>query len=306
MAKGTAKSITDGKRFGIVPADVLTDNNISRSARWLFAVLCSHANPEGYCRRSLKRIAKIEGVDRRSVQRWLYELESAGRVMKLNERGKMGVFRVIRHSNEVNGTRARNLKNVMKRRRQFGEYGRLGAAKKARLKGESVSAPVTQVSPSPDTVVTGAGVTPVSHEQNPNKQYPCNSREHQEGNRQLCGEVSEDSNELYDSEPLKDSQFRSKKNSGANEKILRGKATIPSTHVYKSRFGNPLRNAKSEARSKAYASVIDRICRVLNVDKKIAYEITLQEDATDLIPLESKGTLDDSKLLEIIKDIVKK
>ena len=58
MAKGAANSITDGKRFGIVPADVLTDKDISRSARWLFAVLCSHADKKGYCRRSLKRLAK--------------------------------------------------------------------------------------------------------------------------------------------------------------------------------------------------------------------------------------------------------
>ena len=291
MAKGAAKSITDGKRFGIVPADVLTDKDISRSARWLFAVLCSHADPQGYCRRSLKRLAKTEGVARRSVQRWLYELEVAGRVMKLNERGKMGVFRVIRHSSEVNSVRARNLKNVIERRRQFGEYGRIGAAKKARLKGESVSAPVTQASPSPDTVVTGAGVTPVSHEQNPNKQNPCNSKEQKEGNRRPSGEVREDSNELSDAEPLKDFQFRSQKNSSANEKVLRGKATDSSTHVKNSRFGSPQWIVESEARSKAYAGVIDRICRVLKVDKKVAYEITLHEDASDLIQMERIGTL---------------
>ena len=54
------------------------------------------------------------------------------------------------------------------------------------------------------------------------------------------------------------------------------------------------------------ASLQTPLCRVLNIDKKIAYEITLHEDASDLIPLESKGMLDDSKLLEIIKDIGKK
>ena len=306
MAKGAAKLITDCKRFGIVPADVLTDKDISRSARWLYAVLCSHADPEGYCRRSLKRLAKTEGVARRSVQRWLYELESAGRVLKLNERGKMGVFRVIRHTSEVNSTRARNLKNVIERRRQFGEYGRMGAAKKARLKDESASAPVTRASPSPDTVVTGAGATPVSHEQNPSEQYPWNSKERKEGNRRLCGEVSEDSNELSDTEPLKDSQFHAQKNSNANEKVVRGKATNSSTHANNLRFGSPQWIVESEARSKAYAGVIDRICRVLNVDKKVAYEITLHEDSSDLIQLERNGTLDDSKVLETIKDIVMK
>ena len=177
----------------------------------------------------------------------------------------MGVFRVIRHSSEVNSTRARNLKNVIERRRQFGEYGRMGAAKKARLKGESESAPVTQASPSPDTIVTGAGVTPVSHEQNPNKQYPCNSKEQKEGNRRPSGEVREDSNELSDAEPLKDFQFRSQKISSANEKVVRGKATNSSTHVNNLRFGSPQWIAEADAWSKAQARLIDRICRVLKV-----------------------------------------
>ena len=52
--------------------------------------------------------------------------------------------------------------------------------------------------------------------------------------------------------------------------------------------------------------MIDRICRVLKVDKKVAYEITLHEDASDLSQLERNGTLDDSKMFETIKNIVKK
>ncbi len=109
----------------------------SRSARWLYAVLCSHADKKGFCRRSLKRIAKAEGVSKRAVQNWLNELEMAGRVVRHGEPGRMGFFEVIRHSSRIGEAKASNLQKVSERRNRFAEYGRLGAEAKARGKGSS-------------------------------------------------------------------------------------------------------------------------------------------------------------------------
>jgi len=98
-----------GGRYAVVPADVFTDKSLSRNARWLFGVLCGHADGKGHLWRSLKRIAKQEDVTVRVVQLWMGELEKAGLVVKLNEAGKKCEFQVIRRPNERPRARAQNV-----------------------------------------------------------------------------------------------------------------------------------------------------------------------------------------------------
>ena len=181
--KEPEKGLTDGGRFAVVPWDVLVDTEISRSARWLYALLCSHADKNGFCRRSLKKIAKQEGVSKRTVQLWLNELEAAGRVIKHNERGKMGIYEVIRHADRVNSTKAKNLANVIERRAFFGNCGRKGAAARAALKASDgvtfSQQPVNSVSPPRETDFAPSEVNRISPEHDHNN----NTR----GTRRECG-----------------------------------------------------------------------------------------------------------------------
>lgn len=172
---GLAIEITGGESFGIVPRDVLRDRELTRSARWLFAVLCTHAGKDGKCRRSLEKIAKDEGAVKRSVQNWMYELEVAGRVEKLNDTGKMGVYRVIRDPAKVKKAKRANLMRVTRRRMKFGEYGRQGAAAKAEKRTCSANGLVKGISPPRENDCTGTGVQMISPEQDPLEQDPLNS-----------------------------------------------------------------------------------------------------------------------------------
>jgi len=175
LKNGLAIEITGGEPFGIVPRDVLRDRELSRSARWLFAVLCTHAGKDGTCRRSLKKIAKDEGATKRSVQKWMFELEVAGRVEKLNDAGKMGVYRVIRDPDKTMKARAANLMRVTQRRMKFAEYGRQGAAAKAEKRACSANGLVNENSPPREAQFTGTGVKHSSPEQDPLRQDPLNS-----------------------------------------------------------------------------------------------------------------------------------
>ncbi|MBK1842453.1 hypothetical protein JHL17_34165 [Azospirillum sp. YIM B02556] len=137
--------LTDGEPYAIVPAWVLEDGTLSRNARWLYAILCRHADRHGLCRRSLTRLAQQEGCTARALQKWMYELEGHGLVMKLNDRGKVGRFKVIRRKGEREEARRHNLAQAVERRIEFGEYGRIGAAAKATrepsFRGEQMQTP---------------------------------------------------------------------------------------------------------------------------------------------------------------------
>jgi len=181
-----------GGRYAVVPADVLTDKSLTRSARCLFGVLCSHADRKSHLRRSLKRIAKQEGVTVRIVQKWYGELEKAGVVVKLNEAGKMGVFQVIRHPKDRPAARAQNAGKILKRRLEFSVYGRKGAAERARQRAAAGTEPLNESSPPPEQHFTGTGVNVVSP-----KQESLRTRKEEQEFKQAddaqCG-VTEDTN----------------------------------------------------------------------------------------------------------------
>lgn len=119
------------KWHGRVPAFVVKDGSLSRSARWLYADLCCHADDKGLCRRSLERVAEQEGVTTRGVQKWIAELEAAGLIVKTNDPGTMGCFRVIRDPEQIPSAKVTNLRNVVARRMRFSLFGKKGAAKRA-------------------------------------------------------------------------------------------------------------------------------------------------------------------------------
>ncbi|MGY0835777.1 helix-turn-helix domain-containing protein [Azospirillum argentinense] len=124
---GILSDITGGGAFAIVPADALADCTLSRDARWLYSLLCGHADRTGLCRRSLRRLADEQGVSRRSLQRWLGELEECGRVVRVNAEGKAGQFRVIRNPADLPTSRAIGVARTDERRVRYGEYGRVAA-----------------------------------------------------------------------------------------------------------------------------------------------------------------------------------
>jgi len=154
-----------GGRYAIVPANVLKDKSLSRSARWLFAMLCGHADIKGHLQRSLERIAEQEDVTVRSVHLWMGELEKAGLVVKLNEAGKKCEFQVIRHPKARPAAREQNAYKILKRRLEFGVYGRKGAPERARQRAAAAAEPVNSISPPPEQHFTGTGVNVVSPKQ---------------------------------------------------------------------------------------------------------------------------------------------
>ncbi len=112
-------SITGGGRFGVLPAEVSADRRMSGRARWLFGLLCTHARRSGHCRLALTRIASAEAVSVRSIQRWLRELEAAGRVVREPVPGQADVYRVVRDPDQVPAARRHNAERLAKRRQRF-------------------------------------------------------------------------------------------------------------------------------------------------------------------------------------------
>ncbi len=112
-------TLTGGGRFAMVPAELLVDRRISRSARWLFSMLCGHANKASLCRIRLRSVADAEQVTVRAVQYWLKELEAAGRVARHAVEGKTHVYRVIRDPAAVPAARVDNKAAIDERRAAF-------------------------------------------------------------------------------------------------------------------------------------------------------------------------------------------
>jgi hypothetical protein len=161
----TPKSTLTDAPFGVVPQNVLRDKSLSTGARFLFSLFCSHADKDGYLRRSLQRVAEEAGVSKRSIQNWLHELERAGRVVKVNAPGKMGVFHVIRHESGVNTAKIANIGKVAERKTIYGGYGKKGAAIKASKKAAKLTQPVKPASPLSCNQLHPTGVQPVSPKQ---------------------------------------------------------------------------------------------------------------------------------------------
>lgn len=145
------------KPYGIVPQNVMRDTALSVQERWLYALLCTHADKNGCCRRSLEAIAGEAGVQRRAVQKWLLGLETRGLVCKLNDVGKMGVYQIIRHKIQRGAAQMKNLDTVVERKIRFSAFGKKGALVRAAKRKE----PVFTETPPRVPNHTGTGVSQI-------------------------------------------------------------------------------------------------------------------------------------------------
>jgi len=112
--------ISGGQRVALVPTDVPNNPRLSAGAKNLFTVLCGNADRDGRCWRSVGVLAKSLGVTRRSIQKWLVELEWEGRLLRRYTRGQINEFTVIRDPAEVEGARWQSRGTVARKRAVFG------------------------------------------------------------------------------------------------------------------------------------------------------------------------------------------
>jgi DNA-binding MarR family transcriptional regulator len=69
-------------KFGIVDADVMQDPALSLRAKGLYGLLATFAGRDRRCFPSITRLAELSGVDRRTIERTLKELEEKGYVKR--------------------------------------------------------------------------------------------------------------------------------------------------------------------------------------------------------------------------------
>ena len=161
-AKKNQTALAD-KPYGIVPQNVMRDTALRVQERWLFALLCTHADKKGCCRRSLEAIAGEAGVLRRTVQVWLLGLEKRGLVCKLNDVGKMGVYQITRHERRRGAAKLKNVNTVAERMTRFSAFGKKGAVVRAEKRKEKAE-PVSTETPSRVPNDTGTGVFQINPE----------------------------------------------------------------------------------------------------------------------------------------------
>ncbi len=142
-----ADGIPRGVQYGQVPRWVLEDGTLSCRARCLYALFCSFAKRKTnqfYC--SLEKIATREGVTAKTIQDAVRELEERGLVEKLRRIRLIYTYEVTRDPDRAPEVKSRNAPRLAKRRRQFGEYGRKGAATRA-ARAERAGLRATKLSP---------------------------------------------------------------------------------------------------------------------------------------------------------------
>ena len=66
------------ERFGIVNKDVLTDPEISLTAKGVYALVCTYADKNGWCYPLISTLADVCDVHPRTIQRKLEELMQKG------------------------------------------------------------------------------------------------------------------------------------------------------------------------------------------------------------------------------------
>jgi len=66
--------------FGIIPASVRYDKKLSMSQRVLYSELTALSNKYGYCNAKNSYFAKLYGVDKTTISRWVSKLEEFGHI----------------------------------------------------------------------------------------------------------------------------------------------------------------------------------------------------------------------------------
>jgi hypothetical protein len=148
------------KNYGVVPKFALTDPNVPRGAKLLYALLCTFASQDGIVWRSLDKVAQELCLSKRQVQRAANDLEASGLVVRIGFHGRCVKFQVIRQIEGISWAKSKNLGNVINRRGAFAAHGKRGA--EARYDRKNTA---TLVSPMNDTHVPERA-TPMSPEHN--------------------------------------------------------------------------------------------------------------------------------------------
>ena len=127
-----ADGIPSGIWWGQVPEWVLKCCNLSIRARWLYALFCCYSDRDtNVFWYSLAGLAALEDVSVRTIQNAVRELEEWGLVEKSGRRGPYHYFVLTRDPKRVPAVKSRSAPRLEKRREQFGEFGRKGAAVRA-------------------------------------------------------------------------------------------------------------------------------------------------------------------------------
>jgi len=74
--------MTKQRKFGIVHADIVQDPGLSLRAKALYALLCTFLDKERRCYPSIKTLSELAGVNRRTVERIIKELEEKEHVRR--------------------------------------------------------------------------------------------------------------------------------------------------------------------------------------------------------------------------------
>lgn len=74
--------MTTKQKYGIVHANVVQDPELSLRAKALYALLCTFLNKERTCYPSIKLLSELAGVNRRTVERIIKELEEKQHVTR--------------------------------------------------------------------------------------------------------------------------------------------------------------------------------------------------------------------------------
>jgi len=75
------------KNYCIGDANVFADNTITPSAKALYGLICCYSDEYGLCHPGINRLAWEMGVDSRTVQRWMAELNELGIICRDDKKG---------------------------------------------------------------------------------------------------------------------------------------------------------------------------------------------------------------------------
>ena len=105
-----------GGRYGIVSAAAIEDTSLSTGARLLYTILCGHADGKtDTAKRSLDKLAADIGADRRTVLRWIDEIERAQWLVKQHSIRRLGTYRLIRDASRRDEVSTQTMANRMAR-----------------------------------------------------------------------------------------------------------------------------------------------------------------------------------------------